>query len=250
VPDLRAIWAGLRESLWFVPTLMVLGAIGLALGMVELSAAVGTEALGRWPRIFGVGADGSRSMLSAIAGSMITVAGVIFSITMVAVTQASTQYSPRVLRNFMRDRANQGVLGVFVGIFAYCLVVLRTIRGGAEGAFVPSLAVVMGMPLAMVGVGVLIFFVHHIATTLQAEEVAARIASDAGSAVEALYPETADDELEPATGDARPRADDGQGSPCPRPRRAFFSGWISMAWCNSPSRRVSSSGSGTSQVTS
>jgi uncharacterized membrane protein len=189
VSDLRATWTGLRESLWFLPTLIVLGAIGLAVGLVELSAAVGEETLARWPRIFGVGADGSRSMLSAIAGSMITVAGVIFSITMVAVAQVSTQYSPRVLRNFMRDRVNQSVLGVFVGIFAYCLVVLRTIRGGDEGAFVPSLAVLMGVVLAMVGVGVLIYFVHHVATILQATEIVARIASDTGAAIDHLYPE-------------------------------------------------------------
>ena len=80
-------------------------------------------------------------MLAAIASSMATVAGVTFSITMVAVTQASAQYSPRILRNFMRDGANQAVLGVFVGVFAYCLVVLRTIREGEGSTFVPSLAV-------------------------------------------------------------------------------------------------------------
>lgn len=200
--DLRAIWIQLRESLWFVPSLILLGAVALAVGMVQLSTLVGDEALARWPRIFGVGADGSRSMLSAIAGSMITVAGVIFSITMVAVTQASTQYSPRVLRNFMRDRVNQTVLGVFVGIFAYCLVVLRTIRGGAEGAFVPSLAVLMGVVLAMVGVGVLIYFVHHVATILQAAEIVARIASDTARAIDELYPE--ESKGEPDVGPADP----------------------------------------------
>lgn len=190
--ELRALWGSLRESLWFVPTIIVLGAIALAAVMVELSAVVGTEALARWPRVFGVGADGSRSLLSAIAGSMITVAGVTFSMTMVAVTQASAQYSPRVLRNFMRDRANQTILGTFVGIFAYCLVVLRTIRGGDEGSFVPSLAVVMGLVLAMVGIGVLIFFVHHIATILQASEIISRIATDTGRAIDDLYPEERD----------------------------------------------------------
>lgn len=189
------VWARLKDSLWFVPSLTVLGAILLGVGMVELSGVVDDEALAQWPRVFGVGADGSRAMLSAIAGSMITVAGVTFSITMVAVTQASTQYSPRILRNFMRDRANQAVLGTFVGIFAYCLVVLRTIRQGDESDFVPSIAVLVGVLLALVGVAVLIFFVHHIATTLQASEIIARITGDTRAVLDRMYPEGAGDEL-------------------------------------------------------
>ncbi|HEX6104662.1 MAG TPA: DUF2254 domain-containing protein [Gemmatimonadales bacterium] len=189
MPKLRALWTRVSESLWFVPSLILLTAIVLAVVMVELSAAVDAEVLARWPRVFGAGADGSRSMLSAIASSMITVAGVTFSITMVAVTQASTQYTPRILRNFMRDRANQAVLGTFVGIFAYCVVVLRTIRGEDGPTFVPSLAVLMGIVLALVGVGVLIFFVHHIATTLQASEIVARITDDTRRAIDRLYPD-------------------------------------------------------------
>src|SRR3970040_765652 len=112
-------------------------------------------------------------MLSTIAGSMITVAGVIFSITIVSLSLASSQYSSRVLRSFMRDRRNQVVLGVFVGIFAYCLVVLRTIRGGDEGAFVPSMAVLGGMVLAFVGIGYLIYFIHHISMSIQASSIIA-----------------------------------------------------------------------------
>jgi uncharacterized membrane protein len=114
---------------------------------------------------------------------------VTFSITIVAVTQASAQYSPRILRNFLRDRANQAVLGVFVGIFAYCLVVLRTIREGEASAFVPSLAVLTGVLLGLLGVAVLIFFVHHIASTLQASEIIARITNDTREVLDRLYHE-------------------------------------------------------------
>ena len=186
---LQALRGQLLGSLWFVPGTIVLGAVVVALLMVELSAAVDAETLARWPRLFGAGADGSRSMLSGIATSMITVAGVTFSITMVAVTQASAQYTPRILRNFMRDRANQVVLGSFVGIFAYCIVVLRTIRGGEGTAFVPSLAVLGGVLLAIAGIAVLIFFVHHIATTLEASEIISGIAQDTLRAVDRLFPE-------------------------------------------------------------
>ena len=187
--NVRATWSQLLGSLWFVPGAIVLTSVLLAVGMVELSAHVDPEALARWPRVFGASAESSRSMLEAIASSMITVAGVTFSITMVAVTQASSQYTPRILRNFMRDRANQVVLGAFVGIFAYCLVVLRTIRGAEELRFVPALAVLLGVLLAIVGIGVLIFFVHHISSTLQASGIVARVTHDTIVAVDRLFPD-------------------------------------------------------------
>ncbi len=185
---MRTLWQQLTGTLWFVPGLVVVTMAALAVAMVELSARVDAEALARYPRIFGASADSSRAMLSAIAGAMITVAGLTFSLTMVAVTQASTQYTPRILRNFMRDRANQLVLGVYVGIFAYCLLVVRTIRSDEEGRFVPSLAVVLGIAFAMASVGVLIFFVHHIASSLQASTIVRRVTWETLAAIDRLYP--------------------------------------------------------------
>jgi uncharacterized membrane protein len=120
------------SSFWFVPAAMVLGAVGLATVLIAVDATFDLE-VARWPLLFGAGAAGSRGLLTAVAGSMITVAGVVFSITIVALSLTSSQYTSRVLRNFMRDRVNQVVLGLFVGIFAYCLVVLRTIRGVTKG---------------------------------------------------------------------------------------------------------------------
>lgn len=104
---LSTVWENLRTSLWFLPSLIVACAIGLALAMVELDGFSDRELLTeRWPRLFGAGAEGSRGLLSAIASSMITVAGVTFSITVVALALASSQYTSRILANFMRDRAN------------------------------------------------------------------------------------------------------------------------------------------------
>jgi uncharacterized membrane protein len=137
--------------------MFVLGALALAIALVEIDAFLDPHLWETWPRFFGAGADGARGTLSAVASSMITVAGVVFSITIVALSLASSQYSSRVLRHFMRDRITQTVLGVFVGVFAYCLIVLRTIRGGAEGPFVPSVAVMVGVMLAFAGIGFLIF---------------------------------------------------------------------------------------------
>ncbi len=188
IPKLRHWWQETRSSFWFVPAVIVLGAVGLATGLIALDATVELHVDKRWPLIFGSGASGARGLLSSVAGSMITVAGVVFSITIVALALSSSQYTSRVLRNFMRDRLNQSVLGVFVGVFAYCLVVLRTIRGGDEGAFVPSLAVMGGLVLAFVGIAFLIFFIHHVAISIQASNIIASVAEETIVAVDHLFP--------------------------------------------------------------
>ena len=184
---LAKFWEDLRSSLWFIPTLITLAAVALAIGLIELDVHLELRIQKLWPDLFGA-VDGSREVLSAIAGSMITVAGVVFSITIVAFSLASSQYSPRVLHNFMRDRANQTVLGVFVGVFAYCLVVLLTIRGG-DSAFIPSLAILGGVVLAFVGVGFLIYFIHHIANRIQASHILATAAEETFHTIDHLFPD-------------------------------------------------------------
>ena len=194
---LQQILVSVRESLWFVPTLMVVAAIAAAVALIELNWVLRREWLESFPRVFGAGADGSRGMLTSIAGSMITVAGLAFSLTIVAMSQVASQYSSRVLRNFMRDRRNQFVLGYFVGVFAYCLVVLRTIRGGDEGGFIPSIAVFGGLVLAIASIAVLIFFIHHIATTIQASTIIATASEETRAAVRRLFPTEMGTEAQP-----------------------------------------------------
>ncbi len=205
ITKLRHWWQELRTSFWFVPALIVVGAVGLAAGLIALDANVDLQFEDKWPLVFGAGAAGSRGLLTAVASSMITVAGVVFSITIVALSLTSSQYTSRVLRNFMGDRPNQIVLGVFVGIFAYCLVVLRTIRGGDEGAFVPSLAVLGGMVLAFVGIGYLIFFIHHISISIQASSIIAAAAEETISAIDHLFPDDFGDNIDDDT-DGNPAA--------------------------------------------
>ncbi len=188
IQKLRHWWQSMQSSFWFVPAVIVLGAVGLASGLISVDASVELHFDKKWPILFGAGASGARGLLTAVASSMITVAGVVFSITIVALSLTSSQYTSRVLRNFMRDRINQAVLGVFVGIFAYCLVVLRTIRGGDEGAFVPSLAVIGGMALAFVGIAFLIYFIHHISLSIQASSIIASLAEETIVAVDHLFP--------------------------------------------------------------
>jgi len=182
------VWETLRTSLWFLPSLMLVVAIVLALSLVSIDASIDPKSLGeRLPRVFGAGAEGSREMLSAIATSMITIAGVAFSITIVTLSLASSQYTSRILRNFMRDRANQAVLGTFIGIYVYCLIVLKTVRSG-DTPFVPSLAVVVAVLLAILGVGCFIFFIHHIASSIQAESIIHSVANETRDAIDRLFP--------------------------------------------------------------
>ncbi len=185
---LRHWWQQIRSSFWFVPAAIVLGAVVLATVLIAVDATVDLNFVGHWPLFFGAGAAGARGLLATVAGSMITVAGVVFSITLVALSLTSSQYTSRVIRIFMRDRLNQVVLGVFVGIFAYCLVVLRTIHGGDEGGFVPSLAVMAGLILAFVGIAFLIHFIHHIAVSIQASSIIATTARETIAAVDHLFP--------------------------------------------------------------
>ncbi len=180
-------WQESRSSFWFVPAVVVLDAVVLAIVLITVDATVDLPVVERWPLLFGSGAAGARGLLTAVAGSMITVAGVVFSITLVALSLASSQYTSRVIRTFMRDRVTQVVLGVFVGIFAYCLVVLRTIRGGDEGAFVPALAVLAGLIIAFVGIASLIYFIHHISVLIQASSIIAATAEETIAAVDNLF---------------------------------------------------------------
>ncbi|HEX7239693.1 MAG TPA: DUF2254 domain-containing protein [Longimicrobiaceae bacterium] len=191
---LARTWEALRSSYWFVPALMALGAAVLAFGMVALDGRLGPEVMESLGWIYTGGPEGARGVLSTIAGSMITVAGVTFSVLVVALSLASSQFGPRVLGSFMRDPGNQFVLGAFVGIFLYCLLVLRTVRGAEDvGRFVPHLAVTVGVAMAVLGVGVLIYFVHHAAVSIQVSSVIAALAADLNAGVDRLFPEEAGD---------------------------------------------------------
>lgn len=169
---------------------MVASSIAFAVALIEADSATSDRWLNQWPRLFGVEAEGTRQMLSTLAGSMMTVMGITFSMTLLALALASGQYTSRILRNFMSSRVTQATLGVFAGIFAYCLVVLRTIRGGSgEAEFVPSLAVFFAFVLALGGVGVLIYFIHHIATSIQASSIIASVARETIASIDRLFPE-------------------------------------------------------------
>lgn len=194
---LRRLWIALTSNLWFVPLVMVAAAIAAATLLTLVDLHLGRDWAPGRGLLFGVGAAGARGMLSAIAGSMMTVASLSFSLTISTLAAASSQYSSRLIRNFMRDRVNQFVLGYFVGLFGYCLVVLRTIRGGDEGQFVPPLAVLGGLVLALASIGILIYFIHHIAESIQAATILRRVTGETLRAIDELFPAGADEADDP-----------------------------------------------------
>jgi uncharacterized membrane protein len=189
---LLQVWDSLRTSFWFVPTLMATGAVALSFASVHLDERVSYK----WVRAVGWlwagGPEGARQVLSTIAGSMITVAGVAFSITIVALTLASSQFGPRLLRNFVRDLGNQVVLGTFIATFVYCLLVLRTVRGTDGAEFVPYISVTLGVAFALADLGVLIYFIHHVATSIQAGQLIAAVAGELEQAIDEMFPEELD----------------------------------------------------------
>ena len=179
----------LRTGFWFVPLLMLLLACGLALGMLYLDERLDPGIKSSLAWAYSGGPEGARSLLSTIAGSMITAASVTFSLASVALSIASQQYGSRVLRNFMRDRITQVLLGTFVSTFVYSVLVVRAIRGSDQaGGFVPAVSVTTAILLAVFSLMLLIYFIHHVSASIQASHIVTTIAEDMSEAIPKLYP--------------------------------------------------------------
>lgn len=219
---LLLFWDAVRSSYWFVPALMMAGGVALAVALVALDGHVDADSLrGIW-WVFGGGAEGARTLLSSVAGSIITVAGVTFSITISVLSSTSSQFGPRLLRGFLRDTGNQTVLGTFLATFLYCLLVLRTVRSVEEVAFVPQIAVTGGVALALASVCMLVYFIHHVSHSIQANQIIANAAREMDQAIDRLFPEAIGEEAD-EPGDAAPpeRWEDEA-----RPVRAVRSGYV------------------------
>ena len=193
--EILDLWIRIHASYWFIPSLMAAAAIVLANGVVYLDARIGSEWLYDYQWIHANRPAGARALLSTVAGSMITVAGVTFSMTLLAVSHASAQFGPRLLTGFMRDRGNQFTLGTFIATFLYCLMVLRTVHTGIDGAeqgagaaFVPHLAIIVAVGLAMLSVAVLIYFIHHVPQSISVSTVISRVGDELVHGIQCMYP--------------------------------------------------------------
>jgi uncharacterized membrane protein len=182
----RRLRESVRSGFWALPAAFVVVALLLALGLVALDRRLQDGAVGGLT--FGAGPDGAREVLSAITTSMITFTGLVFSITIVVLQLTSSQFSPRVLRTFLRDRVTQASLGTFVATFVYAVLVLRTVDGRDDDRFVPAVATTAGVVLLLVSVGVFVAYIHHVATAIQVSSVIGAIGEETRRSLERRYP--------------------------------------------------------------
>lgn len=243
----------LESGLLFRPAMIigVLAAVGGVLPFAELrllpdaSAWLATEA------------SAAQLILATIAGSMMTVVSVVYSILLVALSLASMQFSTRILAGMMRDRIAQNTLGLFVGTFVYSLLVLRAVHGDPR-PIVPGLALTVAMSLALTSLGCLVWFIHHIIRAIQANHLVDRIARDTEQVIDDVFPdplapgEVPLEQAEPPRGgeavlaaasgyiqiidvDAlRALAADGVRVHAARPMGAFVAEGLPLAWISPP----------------
>lgn len=200
VPGVRpeTVWTRLWRPFWVLPMVICLGAA--AVGFVLPSLEKGwSEDL---PYVFEGGPDGARSMLGTIASAMISVTGLVFSITIVALQLASSQFTPRVLGSFLSNRITQSTLGVFTASFVFALTVLRSVRGGDDdrSPFVPQVSITLSFLLVIASVGLFLAFIHHITTSIQVSNVISRVGDGTLAVIEQLYPEETPTSEPPAPG--------------------------------------------------
>ncbi|WP_435080736.1 DUF2254 domain-containing protein [Clavibacter michiganensis] len=213
-----------RESFWLLPALLGLGAVLLALGLVEVDRLLVAHGIDDIPLVEDLSATGGRAILSAIGGTMLGVAATSFSITISVLATTSSAYGPRLVRNFMADRGNQVVLAVLTSTFLYALIVLRSIHTEEDGAvgFVPVLAVSAAVLLAVADVAVLVYFIHHIAMSVQVTTLQTRVLADLERVIDETRPARGDGADAAPTDGTREAAPDGPV----RVVRATSSGYV------------------------
>ncbi|PVE19695.1 DUF2254 domain-containing protein [Arthrobacter sp. Bz4] len=188
----RAAGDALRTQLWPLPVFAVLVAIGLGVWLPLLDAAIGEDMPSAVSYLLiNGGPDAGRAILEATAGSLITATSLTFSLTVVTLQLASSQFSPRLLRTFTGDRVVHATLALFLGTFAYALTVLRTVRSGEDGeeAFVPHIAVTFAFLLAIASVIGLVFFLAHLAREIRVETIMRKVHGETAATVERVFPD-------------------------------------------------------------
>ncbi len=162
----------MRVSLFFVPTAFVVAAVALGLLAVELDDRVDITGDIPFTGVAGT-VDSARAVLSTIAGATITFAGIAFSVSLLTIQLASSQYSPRIVHGIFRDSFNKRAIGVVIGTFTFCLVVLRAVRAPGDGGdpVVPNLSVALAVIFGIGSILTLIAFINHNAHSVDVSEL-------------------------------------------------------------------------------
>lgn len=180
-------WRRMWRPFWVLP--LVICVLALIAGVVIPTL---DEALvGSVPYVFEGGPDGARTLLSTIAGAMISVTGLVFSVTIVVLQLASSQFTPRIIPEFLSSRVTQGTLGFFMATFIFSLTVMRAVRGGNEDVvtFVPDVSVTLAFVLVLVSVGYFLAFIHNITSSIQVSRIISRLGESTLALAERVYPQ-------------------------------------------------------------
>ncbi|MFC3417693.1 DUF2254 domain-containing protein [Algoriphagus hitonicola] len=189
-------WNELKASFWFIPVLLILLGILLAVGLVYLDSLISIDQNGILRFFFVQNLDSARSILTTISSAMIGVAGTVFSVTLVVLTLAASQFGPRLIKNFMDIRLNQVVLGAYIATFLFCLLVLSSIKDQEDYVFIPSISILFAVFATIANIVLLIFFIHKIAISIQADKVVSDISVFISKQVQTLFPEKMGDDPE------------------------------------------------------
>ncbi|WP_165482743.1 DUF2254 domain-containing protein [Legionella gresilensis] len=188
--------ARLHASYWYIPLIMAIASLLLSIFTVYLDQTFVPQWLVNLGWFQTSKPDRASAILSTIATSVITVAGVVFSMTIVAVSFAASQIGPRLIANFMRDRANQVTLGTFIATFLFCLFILLALfnlnDSGASGIstkpFLPQISLLVAIILTLCSVGILIYFIHHIPQSINVSNVVGKVGEELFRQVDCLFP--------------------------------------------------------------
>jgi uncharacterized membrane protein len=181
----------IRSSIWFVPVLCVLAGVILSFATLWIDDVFDH---GLIPQTLTGGPDAALVILSAVATSMVSLAALVLTITMVVVQLAMGQFSPRIVQRILRDKPSQFAVGIFVATFAHAMIAMRDVRvGGDNGSgTVPGLAVAVAFLLVLTSIAVLVIYVHHIGRSLRVSALIELVGKDTRTQLDIVYPQSAE----------------------------------------------------------
>ena len=183
--ELKSLILKFRTSLIFTPLLFAIGGLLLSFATVFADqAGFGRSLVKLLPGTGGIDEEGARTVLSTIAAGMFTVTSIVISLTFIALTMMSSQLGPRLLAFFMRDRTTKVSLGIFIATIIYALVSMASVGAKGDATFAPHLSFVIAIFLAIISLGTMIYFVDHIAQSIQADALVARLAAACDDAID------------------------------------------------------------------
>jgi len=181
--------SGVRSTLWFIPVMCVLAGVVLSIGTITIDRLTGFDLIPRWMT---GGPDAALGILTTIALSMVSLATLVLTITMVVVQLAMGQFSPRIVQTFLRDKPSQLAIGLFVATFAHAMLSMREVQF-EDGGQVPGIAIGVAYVLVLISIAMLVLYVDHIGRSLRVSSLIELVGDDTRRLLDDQYPEMLSD---------------------------------------------------------